>query len=229
VGNGNVENLNLLLTPGIDLKGQVRVEGQGDVHLESLSVLLEVKDSIPMGRPGTRVKDDGSFAIENVAADTYTVTVNGMPDGYYTKAVRLGDADGLENPLDLTQGAGNVLEILINPNGGQVDGNVDNAGQQPAGGATVVLVPNARRQQPSLYKTASTDQYGHFSFKGIAPGDYKLFAWDEVEYRAYEDPEFMKPYENLGQGVTIRESAHETAQLKLILTEASPGGKNAAN
>src|SRR5712692_9455274 len=81
---------------------------------------------------------------------------------------------------------------LLSSNGGQVEGMVLNAVRQPATGAAVVLAPDApRRAQPQLYKEVSTDQYGRFVIKGIAPGGYKLFAWEDVESGAYQDPEFL--------------------------------------
>jgi uncharacterized surface anchored protein len=56
-----------------------------------------------------------------------------------------------------------------------------------------VLVPElSQRDNSQKYKTASTDQYGHFDLHGIAPGDYKLFSWVEVEMGAWEDPEFSE-------------------------------------
>jgi hypothetical protein len=105
----------------------------------------------------------------------------------------------------------------LSPNGGQIDGTVLNTQQQPAGGATVVLVPGTGlREQTRLFKDVATDQTGHFSVKGIAPGDYKLFAWEDIEPGAYQDPEFLKPFESLGETFSIREGSRETTQLKLI-------------
>lgn len=40
--------------------------------------------------------------------------------------------------------------------------------------------------------------------KAIAPGAYKLFAWEDVETGAYKDPEFLKAFEALGERTTIR-------------------------
>jgi hypothetical protein len=45
-------------------------------------------------------------------------------------------------------------------------------------GGTVALVPITRRENPMLYYAASADSMGNFAICGIAPGDYKLFAWD---------------------------------------------------
>ena len=79
-----------------------------------------------------------------------------------------------------------------------------------------------------LFKTAPIDATGHFSLAGIAPGEYKLFAWEHAEDGAYQDPEFLKPYENQGQAVTIREGSRETAQLKVIPVADMPA-KSAGN
>jgi hypothetical protein len=72
------------------------------------------------------------------------------------------------------------------------------AKQQPAPGATVLLVP--------AYKDVTTDQYGRFVLKSIEPGDYKLFAWEQ-EPEDYMDPEVLKPAEDRALSVHIREAA----------------------
>ncbi len=73
-----------------------------------------------------------------------------------------------------------------------------------------------RRTQWRLYKDERTDQYGRFTIKGLTPGQYKLFAWEDVEEGAYQDSEFIRKFEPLGEAVVIRENSHESAQLKLI-------------
>ena len=75
----------------------------------------------------------------------------------------------------------------------------------------------------TFFKMATTDAQGHFTIKGIAPGDYKLFAWEQSEDPDYQDPEFLKPYENQGEAVTIREGSHESVQLKLIEMDTKAG------
>ncbi len=223
VGNNNVDEVTILLAPGMEIKGQVHSEGPGDVNLGSLRINLEPKDTALGGRPGAQANDNGSFIVENVSADTYWANVYGLPATFYVKSIRMGDAEGLESGLEISQGAAGILEITINGNGGQVDGGVADPKQQPAAGAVVALVPDApHRDQLMLFKTAVTDGMGHFSLKGIAPGEYKLFAWAEIEGGAYQDPEFLKPYEDQGQAVTIREGSHETAQLKVLSAADTP-------
>lgn len=223
IGNTNLDDVTVMLMPGLSLKGQVRVDGTGEVNLASLNISLMPQGPLPMGGAVTRVKDDGTFSLDDVNADVYSVTVRGLPPNFYVKSIRMGDTDGLEAGLDLTQGAGGLLDILISPNAGEVDGSVADPKGQFASGATVVLVPDApHRERLELFKTAASDTSGHFSLKGISPGEYKLFAWEDIETGAYQDPEFLQPFESLGESVTIREGSHENRQLKLIPAESTP-------
>lgn len=88
------------------------------------------------------------------------------------------------------------LEMVASSRGAGVQGAVLDVDGLPMAGVSVALVPEStRREQFHLYKTASTDQYGHFELRGIAPGEYKLFSWEEVKADAWQDPEFIKPFE----------------------------------
>jgi hypothetical protein len=84
----------------------------------------------------------------------------------------------------------------------------------------VVLVPEETlRDQSHLYKAGTPDQYGRFDLRGIAPGDYKLFSWQEAEDGAWEDPEFLKPFEGQGERMSLREGDQKTVHLRAIRPE----------
>ena len=53
----------------------------------------------------------------------------------------------------------------------------------------------------------TTDSIGAFVFRDIPPGNYKLFAWESVESGAWQDPDFMRPFESRGIPVHIEEGA----------------------
>jgi hypothetical protein len=61
-----------------------------------------------------------------------------------------------------------------------------------------------------------TDPYGRASLKGLAPGDYKLYAWEGVEANAWQDPDFRKQYERSGESISIRENGRESKQLTVL-------------
>ncbi len=65
-------------------------------------------------------------------------------------------------------------------------------------------------------RESTTDQYGRFMLRGIPPGSYKLFAWEAVERGAYQDAAFLRPYEEHGEPMQVKEGARLSVQVQLI-------------
>ena len=64
--------------------------------------------------------------------------------------------------------------------------------QQPCPGTAVALVPNSeRRSQPRYYRQTFSDRQGRFALQNIIPGDYEVFAWQDVERGRYLDSDFL--------------------------------------
>jgi hypothetical protein len=224
---GNIDNLVVTMQPGFELSGQIRVDGEAKMNLSDVRVNLRPRDpSGPMmfaPASNGRVKEDGAFTLSNVTMDHFNVTVYSLPEGFYVKSIRRGDDDVLASGLDVSKGSTGPIDIVLSPKAGQVEGSVQNDKQQPATGASVVLIPQEkeRADQMAYYKTVTTDQYGRFAVKSVDPGEYKVYAWEDLEAGAYMDPEFMKPLDGRGESVTIRESSKESLQLKLIPAETA--------
>jgi hypothetical protein len=221
VGNSNVDNIALTLNPGVELTGQIKAEGPQGIGLADIRISLQTHAQGSMhfaGSPGGSTKDDGSFTLTQVAPERYDIYVWGLPDGYYVKSVRAGDDEVRDSGLDMTSGSAGPLTVTIVPGAGQIDGTVQNDKQESAAGALVVLIPNdvKRRERTDAYHAAASDQSGRFTLKGVEPGDYKLYAWDDLESGAYMDPDVMKPLESQGVAISIHENSKESAQLTLI-------------
>jgi protocatechuate 3,4-dioxygenase beta subunit len=219
VGAADVENLTVIVGPGVDIPGRLVWEDPTGGEGTTPRVYLQPKEEgIFYGGGMGEVKAEGGFTLKNVSDGDYRVNLADAPETCYLKSARLGGDDVLQDGLSISGGKiPGVLEIVLNCNGGTIEGVVLNDQQQPVTSARVVLVPDVeRRSQTQLFKTTSPDQYGRFTLKGIAPGDYKLFAWEEVEYGAYEDPDFLKRYEDRGKAVSVAEGSRETVSLSLI-------------
>jgi protocatechuate 3,4-dioxygenase beta subunit len=220
VGTSNVEDVAFSIPPPADVRGRIRVEGQDAPALSNLHISLSWRDwDGSFNSPAGRVNDDGSFLLENVSLDRYDVTVT-LPAGYYLKAIRAGGAEAMEAGLDLTRGASEPIEIVVSPRAGQVTGVVqDQKLDRPAPGAILALIPQEkeRRERGTFYRTATADQEGRFSLDNISPGEYKVYAWEQIEEdSAYMDPDFVKPVDDKGQAVTIREGDKREIQLNVI-------------
>jgi len=52
--------------------------------------------------------------------------------------------------------------------------------------------------------------------RGLTRGDYKLFAWEELENYGHFDPEVMRRAETLGKPVHVGESSKLAVEGKII-------------
>ena len=217
VAAGSITEANLALGPGIEIKGAVKIEGQS-APPPRVYITMTPGEGPGLGMQNTRSQDDGRFAANNLVATDYRLNVTNLPAGSYLKSVKMGDLDVLANGLDLSRGAaGDSVEILISPSAAQVQGVAMDADGKPSIGATIVLVPGeSLRTRPYLYRTATTDHLGRFSLTGLAPGDYKLFAWEDVEFGFWLDADFMRAQESHGQSLTLAEKDQQNLQLKVI-------------
>ena len=74
----------------------------------------------------------------------------------------------------------------------------------------------ARRKRYELYRTATADAAGHIHIDGVAPGDYKVFAWEDMTENAWQDPEVLRLYEERGEPLKVTEGSRLDVKLKLI-------------
>jgi hypothetical protein len=214
---GSITEANLTIGPGIEIKGSVKIEGQTTM-IPRMSVTFTPDEGPGLGMQNARTQDDGRFSANNLVATEYRVNVGGIPPGAYLKSVKMGETDVLANGLDLKRGvSADALEVVVSPAAAVVQGVAMAADGKPAIGATVVLIPDeARRGRNYLYRTASTDQLGRFSLAGLAPGDYKLFAWEDVEFGIWLDADFLRAQESNGQSVKLAEKDQQNLQVKVI-------------
>ncbi len=217
VGSADLEGIELHLLPPVEIAGQIRMEGKTGAKMSRLNVQLQEEghagQSIAEGEP----KEDGSFVLEGVEPGVYHVSVS-APEELYLKAVRWSDRDVMQSGLDLTQGAaGSGLVVVMSANGGQIDGVVEDDQSAPMAGATVALVPADAKRPKALFKAALTGPNGHFRIPGIAPGSYKLFAFEDADSnRVMYDSDFWRPFDSQGQSMEISEGGKESVQLKAI-------------
>ena len=222
VGGSNIEGISLTIRAGVQVGGRVRVEGETTQSIANIRVQLQPAEAggIVYGPyPTQQAKEDGSFQMDDVGADRYTVSVGGLPEGFYVKSLRSGSEDVLAGGLDIAGVSPAPLDVVLSPNAGQVTGTVMDPNTQKAAATTwVALVPQEkeRRDREAFYQAATTDLSGRFTFKGVVPGEYRVYAWEDVEYGAWMDPDFMKPLESRGEAVSVSEGGRQAIQVNLI-------------
>ena len=135
---------------------------------------------------------------------------------WFVKSALVGGRDANDSGIGIN-GSLVALDVLLNANGGIVEGVATDQKGQAAGNAIVVAVPESRlRSRTDRYRTTIADQSGRFSLRGIPPGDYTLFAWESVEGEAYYNPDFLKSYEGQGTALHVGEGERKSVTLAVI-------------
>ncbi len=126
----------------------------------------------------------------------------------------LGADDILEKGLQVEKGAsGGRLEIVVSSASAQVEGSV-NDGSQAMIGVHVLITPEPETSYNRFRsRSAKTDQVGHFSITGLAPGEYRVFARCPA-------PPGSGSLKSDPQLVTLSERAHKTVQLVIVKPQA---------
>jgi len=97
VGEGNLNDVEVIIGPGASLSGHVRVEGKTNPDFAKLTVALDAQDDLSsMGFApdvsNVPLRSDGTFTFHDVPEGTYHIKVLPLPDGYYLKPSGEGDA-----------------------------------------------------------------------------------------------------------------------------------------
>ena len=82
--------------------------------------------------------------------------------------------------------------------------------------ATIVFVPEEKyRKIRARFASATSDQRGHFTVRGLAPGTYSAYAWQDVDDKLYYDASFLKSQEANATSVKVDARSQQSIELKL--------------
>jgi hypothetical protein len=213
----DVQDVELTLEPGATLRGSATGEGVTQDTLARIVVRLEPEagGQTKFGEPDAR----GAFTIAGLAPAAYRISVARMPGGVYVKTIRQGSADlTAVARLDLRGGAA-PLELVFASGAGDVTGTASGAG---AGLESLAITlaptgPLAGRSDLTVTVDAE-DPAGGFRILGIAPGAYRVFAWEMADTTLAESQEFRALLESRASPVEIRPG--ETAVVNPTLISA---------
>lgn len=218
VGGSDVDGIAVHLEQGVSLNGNIRTESASGKTLPSQPWSLNLRSSDPTLGGGQLKwgKDHTSFTIADATPGTYGIEGN-PPPPFYIKAATLGGRDLIHDAVPVAE-SGGQLEIVLSDDSGSIDGTVQDSDGQPPARATVMVL-----QEGKLPRNITAGADGHFKLANLAPGDYKVYAWDDIQQVEYADPDWMQRMGGKAQSVTI--SPGQSAMLKLDLAQAVPSAQ----
>jgi len=230
VGDRDIDNIAIAAEPGIALSVRLTAAGVAPGQTDSFNGLVGMLrpdmdassggSPVNLRSPNFLLGSGNAMSFSNVPPGDYqfqilqqVVRENVKP--LYIKSMRLGREDAM-GTFHLSADSAQVLEVVLTTGTGSIEGVALGRAGDPAANVTVVLVPTNARKQMALYQTLVTGSDGKFRFQEIPPGDYKLFAWEDIETGAGANAEFIRPYESRGRAVRVSENSKEEVQLNVI-------------
>lgn len=226
VRDKDIDSIALVVHPSVDVKGVMTMNGgvfNGQAN-PGIKVSLQPDGSTAkfpnyQGVQGRAQSPDyqGLFAIPGVAEGAYRVQILNLSKNEYIEEIRQGGQLVFDSGIQVGEKTPDLIEVMVNTNGGTIEGNVMTADHKPSVSSTVVLIPDAsHRQNTTLFKVATTDAMGHYSIRGIRPGNYSLLAWQSVPVGAYLNPGFLSKYEGRTKLVNVAPQSTNTEELTVI-------------
>ena len=224
----NVENLHLVLGPAMSIPLVVRMESRassnqgtgtgGSQGPPPVSVRLIPSDpTIPESYSTVVRGNQGAYsvALQNVDPGKYSVDL--MPQGaWYVQSAQYGQTNLLYDDLSIASaGQTYPMEIVLRDDGATLTGSV----KSPDGTgalATVVAVPEPASRVSA--KVAYSSLQNGFTFNGLAPGEYLIYAFDYADRLEYSNPDVLQAYASQAAHVTLAPNQKTQVVLDLIRT-----------
>ncbi len=217
VGESDVEGVSVVVGAGVTIQGRVVWDGHPSLERNELTIHAALVDTEVLPGGSAQVEANQQFTLKDLIDGDARVQVLGASKDCYVKQITFGQIFVKDDVISVSKGTNPALEITVSSRGARVQGAVVDKDGLPAAGVWVVAVPDiARRTTQRLFKSQTTDQYGKFDLHGLAPGTYKLFAWDGAESNAWEDEDFLKPFEDQGTKIEVRDEDAMTTNLTVI-------------
>ncbi len=166
-------------------------------------------------------QDDDALVIDDVAPGPYRLRT--FASRGYVASATAGGVDLLEQPLIVSSGSNQPIDIHMRDDFAEIHGSLVNAAlitRPVAAGARrsqafVCLISQAG--EPGQFLQFGTDEEGKFDVTTVAPGKYLALAFDtQVPDLPYRDVEAMKSYESKGRMVQLAPGQKETLELQII-------------
>ena len=213
--SGGSLNVTMHFAPAIDLSGHVRFEGDSGSAAGGRVFLVAGEFTNRQGAEG-HVQADGSYVLKSVPPGVWDIGFEPIPKGGYLKSIMLGDVDVLRADMNVTSETKAPLEIVVSRAGAHVEGSVE-------GGPARALVAAPEGDLAGLmafYAATTVDEQGRFELRAMTPGRYRLYAFEELAYGEWFDPDFLKPYQDRGTPIELKAGDKAKATVQAITAES---------
>jgi hypothetical protein len=222
VADANVENLVVLTSPAVDVRGRVVLDGGTPSNLSKFSVEVTQIDPdgqfqwIPMR---VSVNPDGSFLMPKLHGPS--VVRARPPDDWHLKAVLLDGEDITDRPTEFRARDSEHLQVVLTNRGATIDGTVSDDRGDVVSDCVVLLFPANRADWKELSSRSDQRSPGRgsrFRFDGLRAGRYLLAAvpFDRVDGIDTTSAAVRESLANAATEIVLGEDEQRTINLTLL-------------
>lgn len=217
IAGADLEGVTVKVANATTIVGSITLEKGGQADFSAVRLLLQPAEFGPANAFAV-VGPAGAFVLQRVVPGRYALTVANLPEDWYIASVVGATLNGPN--LDFTAGVPDRIQIIVSAEGGRITGALTRP-ETPLAGVRLSLYPvDAERKPWWLQRSGFSDLKGRFSLAGVAPGEYLLFAWEDVDSATVEDPEFRRQFEQ--QAVKISMARGATVEVKPAVIRTEP-------
>jgi hypothetical protein len=163
-------------------------------------------------------EDPDALLLPDVPTGRYSVEVWPVNPNAYVQSLRCGTTDLLQEDLVVPTGKRlPPIEMVLRDDGAELTGTAGNTnGNTNADYSSGVLV--VPQFAPRHARTGNLSK-GKFQFTNLAPGEYKVFAFDSDWRLEYMNPEVLLRYASRAASVTVSTNGKAHITVDLIQVE----------
>lgn len=206
----NIEEMRVGLQPLASIPVKV-TQVSGNVEIPINISLISRERHIPVGffNTGGQIRaGQAPDVITNVAPGKYSVIVSA--GNQCVDSLTSGSVDLLQDDLVVLPGSQTQpINLVMRRDCATLQVSVHS--DDPQAPSTIVLVPSARSMLPS---TSFVEAGASATLSDLAPGEYKVYAFSNIDGLEYANPEVMRAYP--GQDLTLAPNQHAALTLNVI-------------
>lgn len=228
VGAADVDGVEIAPVSSLTLNGQVVVEGDtAAVNLKSLRLQLLGADGTVGPNTAVEIRDDGSFQIKDLSPERWRLSLQTGSAAIYWKNALLGGRNVRNEVVDFSTGGAVQMIVTVSTKVASIAGLVEREKPEDAAGSVVIVRADADFSpvNPGLSPAPATvDATGKFTIGNLGPGEYRLFAFEDIDGNSAADPDFLRRFENRSVTVRIGEAETKAVSLKQVRASETTGG-----
>jgi hypothetical protein len=221
VVGSDVADIHLSLAPLISVPVLVRAEitkPDTDVAVGYQEVSIQFLPSDHSNRGAWASVDPqeapNTLRVRSILPGKYWVGVMAARGDRYVQSARCGTVDLLREELVVPPGVQlPPIEVVLRDDIAAITSKLGNPSDDSFG--HLLIAPQFAPMQPRVVPVIGRSE---FQSPGLAPGDYKVFAFDSIDQVEYTNPETLSRYEPHAATVSLSANGKASVTLELIRT-----------